>query len=141
MAHKVQPNQPRLTDKQLQDRKTQHYIYRQQLVDSLKMERNKENALNEQLAQINYALVQVREVIKFSNKHPKGVAFRTFPAGWAWSYGENKKDAMDQLFTDQKKFERDIEALKTQLKLCIEKQLEIESRLKDMPIFSEIKHV
>lgn len=135
MSHKVKS--PKMNEMQMQQMKTRHYQEKDKLMKELFSERTKENNLFQQIREKEQMLVWVREIIAFSNKHPDGVPFRLFSGGWAWSYGTNKQDAMNQLYQDQKNIERDMSILKQQSKLAVEAQTRIETKIKHMDTFEQ----
>lgn len=137
MAHK-RPPVPMWTKYEYQKQKTNHYTGLDSLLKELLGERTKENGLFKQIDENESILQVVREIIEFNNKNPEAVPFRMFPrGGWAFSYHGNKKEAVDKLYADQQRIERDITALKTQIKLCVEHQHEIENRMHNYPTWRQ----
>jgi len=138
MAHKRQPV-PIWNKYMLQQKKTEHYLNLENLNKELFGERTKENGLFTQMEEKESILQVIREVIEFNNKHPEAVPFRVFPkGGWAFSYHASKKEAMEKLSADQSMFERDFEAVKTQYKLCVERQLELENKIRNYPTWQQV---
>jgi len=135
MSHKVKT--PKINEMQMQQMKTTHYQEKDSVAKELFSERTKENNLFQQIRQKEQVLIWIREVIDFANKHPNGVPFRVFQGGWAWSYTDNKEEAMKQLYQDQKDTERDIEILKQQNKLAVEKQIALENKIQHMATFKQ----
>ena len=132
MAHKQKGK--KLTEQEMEAKKTQHYKNKGELMQALAGERKKEQALTGQLNKIKLMLNNVRDVFKFINKHPtKDILY---------VYGKavvplNNAEARDQLVQDQKEFEKQVETVKKQIQFAAEKQLEFENRLKRMPTFPE----
>ena len=118
--------------------KEKHYKDYDTLMKELFGERTKENQLNNQIRQAEQTLLWIRQIMEFSNKYPDGIPFKAFPGGWSFSFGSHKEDAMKELRADQARFERDIALLKSQHKLAIEKQVELENKLKHYPTFIQL---
>jgi hypothetical protein len=132
LAHKIKA---KLTFPQQQENKTKHYQITQNTIDQLKEERKKENAINEQLKTLETHLRSIRETINYVKTHPNGQISRRQLHGYNIFYPCN--EALEPLRTDEQHILRDIEALRTQLKVAVERQMEIEKALRNYPTFKE----
>jgi len=134
MSHKIKAK--KLSFLEEQQKKTEHYKQLdERYLKILLGERTKENALNQQIRELEVMLQSIRECIGFANKHPSGNLMRSQKCGWFLPY--ESKEALEILYEDQKNVMRDLEVLKTQRKLCIEHQQEIENKIRNLPTFEE----
>lgn len=139
MAHKVK--EPKQSFPQLQAKKSKHYEDLDKLIKELFGERTKENHLNDKIMTLEQTLLWIREIINFSRKYPNAVPFRSFKGGWSFSFAENRQDAIDWLIKDQNQCEKDLAVLRQQRKLCVERQMELESIIRKSPRWEDIQGV
>jgi hypothetical protein len=121
-----------------QDTKTKHYQTIDTLFKELFGERTKENGLFQQINDLERILTAVRKSIEDINKKSDRIINialgGTTNIFLAYSSGE----ALELLSIDQKNLLRDIETIKTQFKLCCERQIELEKKIRGLPIWTQI---
>jgi len=120
-----------------QDKKTEYYKQLDTLFKELFGERTKENGLFQQLRDFDNHLESIRRAISNINKHPErpvNLALPNTNIYLTYSSGE----ANDILGLDQKNLLRDIETVKTQFKLCCERQIELDKKIRNLPIWTQV---
>ena len=122
MAHKRKINQPPLSDAQKQNRKTKYYQFLEEIMTELKGERQKENTYRTQIRELKVMLLATRESISRARKS-NIVPMRNSKSGWFETF-KTLDEALEVMIKDQSNIEKNIEAIKTQLKLAVEKQNE-----------------
>lgn len=134
MSHKVKA--PPITEAVLQERKTYHYKNRDNLRQALLDERKNENAQNKQIVEKQRILAAIRYCLTHANVHNDKPMIQTTICGWLLFYPDGNT-ASKELFKEQASNEKEIEILKTQMKMCRERQSEIENALTAYPTWNK----
>lgn len=104
--------------------KTTHLEELERMMMSLKGERVKENQLTEQVIGHTQALGSIREMLTLCNTSDGLLPFRVYPGGWSMPC-RSAGDAVAQLTRDQRLVEDELGVLRTQRRMCRERQVEI----------------
>jgi len=119
-----------------QDEKTKHYQQIETLLKELFGERTKENGFFKQIIELEQHLNTTRRGITDINRNPSRPVSMIIPNTNVFlSY--TSEEAVGMLSKDQSNLIRDVEIVRTQLKLCCEHQLELEKKIRASPIWSE----
>jgi hypothetical protein len=131
MAHKRKTLPMPFLD--MQHKKTEHYQRYEKLLNDLKGQRTKENALNEQIRNLELQIRNCDEIIQWCNEHPDEICSRTQLNGWMLPY--KSEIALKRLRADKQENLKMLESAKTQLKLSVESQQGLENTLRSYPTF------
>ena len=132
MAHKVKSAKDIIPEVKLQTLKTKHYTNFDNLRNALFDERKRENGQNEQIMQKTQALAAIRYCLRHAHTHPTSPQIQNTICGWSIFYPDGET-ASRELTNEQNKYEKEIEILRTQMKLSNERQIEIENALRNYP--------
>ena len=128
MSHRVKiedvKNTPKKTELELHHEKTEHLSKIEDMLNSLKGERVKENQLTDAIINQEAAVQSIQRMLDICNQNPNAKPFRMFPGNWAFEY-PSRTEAIDTLMDDRRKITQQLTVLKTQRKMARERQVEI----------------
>ena len=136
MSHKVKKSDPPIPEARLQVLKTKHYTNFDNLRNALFEERKRENGQNEQIMQKEQLLAATRYCLRHAHSNPAQPAIQSTICGWN-IFHPTGKEASKALTEEQNKYEKELEILRTQMRLSAERQMEIEHAIRKYPTWEK----